>query len=101
MGAACASCGGVAFGHIEPGAGYLDTGRPCPSCNADAEPREPGSFAPKPAVNKTHQFVDGPPDHPIDPNDSGEPAEAFFTADQIAQQRAVDAVREAGMGRDG
>jgi len=99
MGIACRACGGVGWGELDPAMGYRATGEACPSCNPEGNGKPPEP--PRPLVNRTHQFVDGPPDHPVDPNDSGQGPEAFFTGDQISAQRAADAAREAGMGRDG
>jgi len=94
MGTACASCGGVGFGEIESGAGYRDTGQPCPSCNADAEPKPAGSFAPKGAPAKTLEWVDAVGSSSAD--DSGQSAEeAGFHAAQIAAQAAEDQARMA------
>jgi hypothetical protein len=100
MGRACAQCGGTGFGSVGPD-GYVDDGVPCRTCNPSADPKEPGSFAPKKAMNATVAFVDGPPDHPVDPSDQGAPAEAFFSGDQIARQRAEDQAKEAAMGHEG
>lgn len=97
MAGACRACSGTGFGHIDPGVGYRDTGQPCTACNANAKPREPGSFAPKPARNDTVAYVDGVPDR-VMPNSAAQGPEAFFAASEIVSQRARDAAREAGMG---
>lgn len=98
MGAACASCGGVGFGEIEPGAGYRDTGQPCPKCNADAESRPAGSFAPKAAATKTGEWVDAPGESSWDDSPQS-PQEAGFSPAQVAAQQAADAAAEAREGR--
>jgi hypothetical protein len=91
MGAACGSCGGVGFGHIEPGAGYRDTGQPCPSCNADGAAKPPGSFTkPTPARGAGLEWVDGVGKSSAD--DSGTDAVgAGFSPAQIERQAALDA----------
>lgn len=91
---ACPTCGGVGYGSRGP-QGFEDTGLPCPSCNPDAEPREPGSFAPKPEPRKTFSWADAP--GRSGPNDRPQtPAEAGFSPQQVAAQRARDAAAEAG-----
>jgi len=87
----------MGFGAIGPN-GYEDSGQPCPSCNRDADPKAPGSFAPKRAVKATVQWVDAVGSSSAE--DSGTDASAFFSPQDIARQRAIDAAKEAGMTAD-
>jgi hypothetical protein len=91
MGKPCMACGATGFGSVGP-SGYVDDGVPCARCNADATPRDPGSFAPKPARKATVTVVDD--DVEVDPTEEGSSADAFFPAAQIEQQRVADAAAE-------
>jgi hypothetical protein len=88
---ACATCGGMGFGCIGP-TGYVDDGKPCVSCNPNGVPKGPGSFAPTADVKTGVDWVDGV--GRSSPEDTGEGADAFFAPQQIAAQRAADAVQE-------
>jgi hypothetical protein len=92
MGRACTACNGVGFGAIGPN-GFEDTGVPCPTCNASADPKPPGSYAPKPAPKATVAWVDAPGKSGADDRPLSA-AEAGFSPAEIARQRAIDLAKE-------
>ena len=88
----CKSCGGNGYGTIVPAEGWV-AGPSCPDClkrfeKAQAKAKVKLTYGPPPkppraAKKATAQYVDDPSRPVSNPEDLGQPGEAFFPAEQV------------------